>query len=167
MNYDPNEIRVPKRGRGRPAGSPNKAKTVLTVPAAKPDITVTVEPKSLPDVSDMIGSQLRIIEAAQCQVALEIAAGNCSVKRVAELSTALAKAMDAVAKATKAQDSILSRLSEAQHVEAAIRRLESQDPGVVRLAIRRLRKAADGITEQRELRTASDAIASLSDLDVD
>ncbi len=143
---------------------------MLSIPEAK--ATVESAPaiddtRRLPDVSDMIGSQLRIIEAAQAQVALEIASGNTSVRRIAELSTALAKAMDAVAKATKAQDSILSRLSLAQHVEAAIRRLEEQDPGVVRYAIRRLRKTAEGATETRELATASDAIASLSDPDVD
>ncbi len=163
---------TPKRGRGRPPGSKNKTKTMLSIakaelvervkPASMPDASITKSSR-LPDMSDMIGSQLRIIEATQCQVALEIAAGGCPVKKVADLSNALARAIDAVARASKAQDSILARLSNTQHVEAAIRRLEDQEASVINYAVRRLKKAVVGETEVRVMATASDAIRELND----
>lgn len=150
--------------RGRPRGS----KTRSPLAGLEAATNAVPESKRLPDVADMINSQLRLISAAQNQIGLDIVAGSFAVdpsaiRRITEISKALAGAVSALATASKAQDAVLARLSHAQHVEAAIRRLAEQEEKVIRYALRRLREALDGKVENPEPTTAAAAIAGLDE----
>lgn len=169
MNDDVNtdetefEWRGARRGArrpGRPRGSLNTAPIVRDLNAAAATVP---EDQRFPDVAEMIQRQLSIVKAVQTDFERRMGAGGEGVnaREVMDLSGALDKAMAAVSRAAKAQEDVLARMSQRQLLESAIRRIEEQDPGVIRFAIRRLRKAIDGTTETSGPRTAAAAIADL------
>lgn len=140
---------------GRPRGVLNRAPIVLKVSE-----DVARGPERLPDISELIATQLRLVAAAQVSVTERLEKKGATMREIADLSGALDKAMAAVSRAAQAEADVLKRMSAAQHLEAAIRRCEEQEPGVRALIIRRLKSIED---KPAAPRTATDAISALSD----
>ncbi len=148
-----------RRGPGRPRGSANKAPIVMDVAAASRLVPVE---KRMPDVADMISAQLQLIQSAQADMTARLGTDKgCSMREIAELSSALDKAMAAVSRAGEAHDNVLARMSHAQLLESAIRRIEEQDAGTINYVVRRLKAVND--KQDGGPRTASAAISALGD----
>lgn len=146
------EWRGKRRRPGRPRGSRNRydVKNVADAVAHQDDGT------RVPDIAEMIARQLRIIHRAQ-----ETVGQSGTVREITDLSRALDTAVGAVARAARSQDEILARMSQAQQVEAAVRRIEEQDAATVAAVLRRLRARLDDLAERTGPRTAVDAIKTL------
>jgi hypothetical protein len=144
---------------GRPRGSLNTAPIVRDLNAAAAAVP---EDQRFPDIAELIRRQLRMVADVQTSFEERLAdkKKGLGAREVMDLSGALDKAMAAVSRAARAQEDVLARMSQKQLLESAIRRIEEQDPGVVRFVIRRLRGAIDGRADGTP-RTAADAIADL------
>lgn len=149
------------RGPGRPRGSTNRAPIVLAITE---NTAVPSTDRKMPDISEMIGDQLRLVQSVQRSLAeqLQQPSHGVSMREVADLSMALDKAMAAVSRAAQAEADVLSRMSAAQHLEAAIRRIEGCEPGMINHIIRRLRVAGDKPIASGPS-TAAEAIRRLED----
>lgn len=142
-----------KRRPGRPRGSKN-AHRIIPVEAA---VASQDDATRVPDITEMISAQLRIIRSAQRQLE---AGGN--LRDITELSRALDSAVAAVARAARSQDDILARMSQSQQVEAAVRKVEEQDATTIAAVVRRLKDRLNAAAEALVApRTAVDAMRDL------
>lgn len=168
----------PKR-RGRPPGSPNRPK-VEVAPRELPPSSPPGEDFFHPDVDSMVSRQLALINWAQQALRNEMKRGMQAsgervllddVKKLVELSNALARTVESLKRTSDLAEEMASRMSPAQLLEAAIKKVEGQDLATIRSAIRRLRAhlaSLAPVTSQEalamgETKNAVGAIAALED----
>jgi hypothetical protein len=145
---------VRRKRPGRPRGSQNRYAAVQSTAAAQETIPDEIR---IPDLADLIAEQLRMIGRAQRALGK---ADRLAVKDLRDLSAALDQAVAAVSRAAKSQEDILSRMSQSQLAEAAIRRLEDADPSTRALALRRIRAKQNETVPEGPAR-AVDALRNL------
>lgn len=174
-----------KRGRGRPIGSKNKPRPELPEPVASvrlvPPMNHQIQDYRHADPLAMIDRQFSIIDWAQQALRNEMTGGfaakgehvSIDVRKITELSNALARNVEALKKAQDVMEELAKRMSPEQLLEAAIRKLEGQDLKTLNHAIKRLRAHRErlapvtgGNAERAQIGSAdeekaTDAIASL------
>jgi len=166
---------IKKRKPGRPKGAKNKLRGTLDgqrLDEALQDIVHR-------DPATMVARQLQIIDWMQSAVKLEMKQAEkrrsvegwlIDIKKIEQLSGALVKAFDAMKKAEGLADELSKRLSAAELLEIAIKKIEGQDLKTITYAIKRLRAHRERVAEKvaptpnakGEL-TAADALAGLDD----
>jgi hypothetical protein len=83
------------------------------------------------------------------------------VERLLKLSNALARSIDALRKASDALEVLSTNLTPEQLLEAALKKIESQDVGTISHAIRRLRSYRAMVTNKPDTLSAADDLAAL------
>lgn len=165
----------PKRGRGRPPGSRNKAPDRQVPPG-----TTALADYRHADPDSLISRQLGLIDWAQqalrneMKVGLSAAEGKrvsvSDVGMIEKLSNALVRALDALKKSADVAEEMAARMSPEDLLEAALSKVEGQDLPTLNYAIKRLRAHRDRLapitaTDRSQLgevtTPATDAIASL------
>jgi hypothetical protein len=172
----------PRRKPGRPAGSKNR----LPPPRQPIDLARLVPPANA-DIRDyrhadpvaLIDRQFAIIDWAQQALRNEVTAqgfankgesiDSGSIKKIMDLSNALARNIEALKKHQDMAEELAKRMTPEDLLEAALKKLEGQDLRILNYAIKRLRayretmapvngveRMAIGYEEK-----ATDAIASL------
>lgn len=170
----------PARKRGRPKGSRNKPALAREVP---PGIRPMDDYRHV-DPDALIGRQLTLIDWAQQALRNEMqramqAKGtriqSGDISRLAELSNALVRSLDALKKHNDLAEELQKRLSGEKLLEAALMKIEGQDLPTIRYAIKRLRAYIEKlapVTPQDKQQmgeplppkgTAASVIASLDD----
>lgn len=173
-----------KPRRGRPPGSRNKLKY--------PDREVPPSSTPLEDIrpvdpDTIVARQLTMLDWAQQAMRNEMkramqAKGThisgADIEKLADLSQAIIRTMDALKKSSDLAAELSSRMTAEQLLEAAIRKIEAQDVATLNYAIKRLRAHRERIapvggfdrlqmgetpTTAPKVATAVDAIAELDD----
>lgn len=166
----------PKR-RGRPPGSRNKPKhheeTRLVPPSTTP-----LEDLQHDDPDTIVARQLTMLSWAQQAMRNEMkramqAKGEWisgeDVAKLEKLSQAIVRAIDALKRSSDLASEMASRLSAEELLEAALRKIESQDVATLNYAIKRLRAHRERIApvggfdkiQMGEPETATAALAEL------
>jgi len=164
-----------KPRRGRPPGSRNK-KDRLAPPANQAPLE-DIRPV---DPDTIVARQLTMLDWAQQAMRNEMkkamqAKGEWisseDVAKLEKLSHAIIRTIEALKKSSDLASEMASRLTADQLLEAAIRKVESQDIATLNYAIKRLRAHRERLApvggfdkiQMGEVATATDAIAELAD----
>lgn len=159
------------RKRGRPPGSKNKRVARIGPPnPARPRADYQHA-----DPDTLVARQFSIIDTAQQWLRAEMEAvargegqvNGFDVRRIHELSQSLSRTVEALKRSSDCAEEMAKRLSPEQLLEAAIRKIASQDRPTVEYAIKCLRELRrDMLAPDTEEQSAVSAIETLADLDV-
>lgn len=160
---------MPARRPGRPRGSPNRPKPP---PPAEPVLHGEIQHA---DPTTLIERQFVIAQWLQAAFREEIrrrmhspnpSVGMDDVKRFEGLTVALDRAVNTLRRSSAMAEELAARMTGEQLLDAALKKVESQEPAYVRYAIKRLRlhleRIAPQVTPELPV-TVIDALASLED----
>lgn len=169
-----------KPRRGRPPGSRNRPKDDDGHVRLVPPSHTPLEDIRPVDPDTIVARQLTMLDWAQQALRNEmkkamqakgewIAAGD--IEKLADLSQAIIRTIDALKKSSDLATEMAARMTAEQLLEAAIKKVESQDIATLNYAIKRLRAHRERIApvggfdkvQMGEVATATAAIAGLAD----
>lgn len=176
------EVEVkPKKKMGRPPGTRNGHK--LTPLAKLPRWSNYISPPKMDyryeDIETLVARQLSMVGLAQDRIREEMIGVNKDgderymgdkivttedIERLLDLSATLVRSIDALQRCTKVAEELKSKLTPEQVLEAAIKKIESQDLNTLSNIIQRLarfRKKNPSNNKYMKTVAAADSIADL------